>query len=79
MCQVGHLFTCHLTPVSCLLSPATCHLPPVTCHLPPVTCHLARYLTLVTCMGESIVRIAGEHGKTPQVPLASQPTRGHVT
>merc|ERR1719391_2013808 len=24
------------------------------------------YLTLVTCMGESIVRIAQEHGKTPQ-------------
>ena len=28
---------------------------------------LGRYLTLVTCMGESIVRIALEHGKTPQV------------
>ena len=27
---------------------------------------LLRYLTLVTCMGESIVRIAQEHGKTPQ-------------
>ena len=26
-----------------------------------------RYLTLVTCMNESIVRIAQEHGKTPQV------------
>ena len=30
---------------------------------------LERYLTLVTCMGESIVRIAQEHGKTPQVRL----------
>ena len=33
-----------------------------------------RYLTLVTCMNESIVRIAQEHGKTPQVhcPILSR-------
>ena len=31
-----------------------------------------RYLTLVTCMGESIVRIAQEHGKTPQVNILNR-------